>query len=337
MPESHAARDAPEDPLAALRGEIDALDDALHDLVMRRAAVVARLAASRVKGTAVSPLRPGREAAILRRLLARHSGPLPPAVLVRLWREILGSSSALQGGFAVAVPAGNAALAEAARTHFGPLAALGREPDAAAALAAVAAGRAQAAVLPVPAAAGGGAWWAALEDPRPRVVARLPFFAAGPAPEALLVSSDGPDPSGDDRSLLRLRFAVGGAGAGLRAGTSDAGPPPAAIPADAVLPAGRRPVADPPAVAPGGAADRSNAPAHAALLEALGAAGLPVHVLLERRGPNGARQVLAEIDGAVAPGDLRLPALRSILPALAETRPLGSYATPVRPTAAGGE
>ena len=40
--------DDAEDALAALRGEIDALDDALHDLVMRRAEVVARLASTAV-------------------------------------------------------------------------------------------------------------------------------------------------------------------------------------------------------------------------------------------------------------------------------------------------
>src|SRR4051812_36587391 len=76
-------------PLAAARAEIDALDDALHDLVMRRAEVVARLAASRAKAGSPSPLRPGREAMILRRLLGRHHGALPANALVGLWRELL--------------------------------------------------------------------------------------------------------------------------------------------------------------------------------------------------------------------------------------------------------
>ena len=34
------------------------------------------------------PFRPGREAEIVRRLLARHHGPLPRRVLPRLWREL---------------------------------------------------------------------------------------------------------------------------------------------------------------------------------------------------------------------------------------------------------
>jgi chorismate mutase-like protein len=203
---------ATEDALSALRGEIDALDDALHDLVMRRAEVVARLAASRVKADAAAPLRPGREAAILRRLLARHSGPLPPDALVRLWREILFASNAMQGGFAVAVPEGDAALAEAARTHFGVTVALHRPPGAEAALAALAEDEAQAAVLPLPAPEGDGAWWTGLDSPAFQVAARLPFYAAGPAaPRAVLVLRGEPDPSGDDRTLLRLALPASGA------------------------------------------------------------------------------------------------------------------------------
>ena len=122
---SPATAPGPETSLAALRAEIDAIDDALHDLVMRRAAVVARLAASRVKGDDASSLRPGREAAILRRLLARHSGPLPAIAVARLWREILSSSNAMQGGFSVALPAGDAQLHEAARSRFGAAGAFG--------------------------------------------------------------------------------------------------------------------------------------------------------------------------------------------------------------------
>ena len=55
----------PEAELAALRAELDGIDDGLHDLLMRRAAVVERVGALRGK----VPLRAGREAAILRRLV----------------------------------------------------------------------------------------------------------------------------------------------------------------------------------------------------------------------------------------------------------------------------
>jgi chorismate mutase/prephenate dehydratase len=196
--------------LAALRGEIDRLDDQLHDLVMRRAEVVASLAASRVKGGA-SPLRPGREAMILRRLLRRHHGDLPPGAMVRLWREILASSSAMQGGFSVAVYARDPNQPRLAREHFGSLTPVRSMPTAARALAAVGSGEAQVAVLPLPEEGEplDQAWWMGLDAPRLQVMARLPFWAAlaEKLPEAFAVAPGAADPSGADRSLLRLELA----------------------------------------------------------------------------------------------------------------------------------
>lgn len=199
------------EPLAALRDEIDALDDTLHDLLMRRAAVVARLAASGAKigkAGAPSPLRPGREAMILRRLLARHAGPLPIPALLRLWREIFAISTAMQDSFAVAVCSRGADQARLARQQFGSLTPMRSHPTPSRALAAVASGEAQVAVLPLPEEGepAFGGWWTGLDSPRLQVVARLPFWSRGAGPEALAVALGGPDPSGADRTLLRLEL-----------------------------------------------------------------------------------------------------------------------------------
>ena len=207
--------------LAAVRAALDAVDDALHGLVKRRAAIVAALAASRAKSG--PPLRAGREAAILRRLLANHSGPLPAAFLVRIWREILASSLAQQGGFTLSVQ-GDAAEA-AARLQFGPLTPLRRHESAARALADVTAGEAAAAILP---AAGSeapddGAWWTVLDPPRMFVVARLPILAEPGAAPADVVTTVAPDPSGADRSLVRAEVPPGVSRAAIAAGFTSAG------------------------------------------------------------------------------------------------------------------
>ena len=104
---------------AALRAELDRIDDALHDLLMQRARVVEQVAKSGKR----SAYRPGREASIVRRLLRRHTGALPPQTLVRIWRELLAGTTAMQGPFAVAVcePDGGAGFTQAAREHFGAL------------------------------------------------------------------------------------------------------------------------------------------------------------------------------------------------------------------------
>src|ERR1700750_2427415 len=85
--------------LAALRSELDRIDDSLHELLMQRARVVEQVAKSGKR----SAYRPGREASIIRRLLSRHSGSLPAQTLVRLWRELLAGTTGMQGAFTVAV------------------------------------------------------------------------------------------------------------------------------------------------------------------------------------------------------------------------------------------
>ncbi|HEY8613274.1 MAG TPA: chorismate mutase, partial [Roseomonas sp.] len=133
--------------LAAARAEFDAIDDTLHDLLMRRAALSAQLSAQGMKAGGAS-FRPGREAMILRRLFARHSGPMPRATVARLWREVIASSLRLQSAFSVATMAGAEALA---RGHFGLDTPLRTHATPSRVLASLSAGAASVAILPSPA------------------------------------------------------------------------------------------------------------------------------------------------------------------------------------------
>lgn len=223
--------------LASLRAELDRLDDTLHNTLMRRGEVVQQVAALRVKGPV--PLRPGREAAIIRRLLARHAGGLPAFGIVRIWRELLGATTAQQHPLVVSVceAGGDSACLALAREHFGALTPMRNLRTPIQAIDEVAAGLATVAVLPMAmhGEAPSDAWWTTLlrrDGPRMHVVARLPFWSPRPegAPmgQGLVVSAAAPDPSGQDRSLLGLELAsdVDGvqlgaamAAAGFRAGT----------------------------------------------------------------------------------------------------------------------
>jgi len=219
--------------LAALRAELDRVDDALHDTLMRRAELVAQVGALGAKGPV--PLRPGREAAIVRRLLARHRGGLAPAAIARIWRELLAGTTSQQRPMLITVcePASGPSLLALAREHFGALTPVSARTTPAQAISDVSSGAATAAVLPVPAEGEppASAWWTALmqrDDPRIHVVARLPFWAASrpegtPQGQALVVSAASPDPSGADRSLLGLELPLESSRARLAASLSGAG------------------------------------------------------------------------------------------------------------------
>lgn len=232
VPESEGSGSPPRS-LDALRAELDAIDDALLATLQRRAGVVAEVAALKNGGV---PLRPGREAAILRRLLGRTGGgPLPRQALVRIWREILAGSLAQQGYFTIAVcePGGGqkGAIGLLAREHFGALTPLRLHRSPSQAIGDLASGTAAVAVLPLPAEedAGGAVWWTSLlhqdgtspgradhggaaERGRIQVVARLPFWAArpegAPSAAALVVAAIAPDASGADRTLFGLEFSA---------------------------------------------------------------------------------------------------------------------------------
>jgi chorismate mutase / prephenate dehydratase len=198
--------------LADLRRRIDELDDALHDVLMARAAVVESVAKLKQR-EATPPLRPGREAQIIRRLLARHRGAFPKPILVRLWRELLAGTLAIQLDLQVAVyaPENAAGLWDLARDHYGSHTAMAGFRSTGEVLRALGDGRATVGVLPMPGQHDGEGWWRFLAggDALPlRVIARLPFGARGNARndggDAVVVGAIEPEESGADRSLYLI-------------------------------------------------------------------------------------------------------------------------------------
>ena len=237
-------RPSPKDPpLDALREEIDEIDDTIHDLLKRRVTLANRISkAKRDAGVAGALLRPAREAAILRRLMARHDGPFPFPVVVRIWSEIMSATLFAEGNFAVSVftveaPSEENRFNDLARAHFGAETLLLQAQTESGVLRAVRDGRASVGVLPVPADAMSGdvgvsaePWWltlAASDESRPMIVSRLPWLAGGRHPagatSALVVTMAPPAPSGDDVSYVavessdtisrdRIRTALAGTG-----------------------------------------------------------------------------------------------------------------------------
>ncbi|MGH6932507.1 MAG: chorismate mutase [Dongiaceae bacterium] len=276
-----------------LRRQIDEIDSKLHELLMRRSAVVAEIG-QRKGGNAGAGncfFRPGREATILRRLVARHQGSLAKATIVRMWRELLSATLRLQGPFTVAVYATDerSGFWDLSRDHFGsqtPATAFDRVGQV---LRAVTDGQATVGVLPLPQQDDSEAWWPLLlskEANQPRVIARLPFGGAGnargPVVEALVVGRLAQEETGKDRGL----FAVESAGEISRSG----------------------------------------------LRAALEAVDLPPVFIHPWRDPNDAAtwHHLVEVDGCVWAEDGRLRRLAETGPAeIRQIWPLGGYAVPL--------
>ncbi len=211
----------PDKQLAALRAEIDAIDSQLHDLLMRRTDLAVQVGEvkARVQPLGGTPadgskfIRPAREALILRRLVARHQGKLPKAVIVRMWREMISALLQVEGPFVVAVqaPKGETALWDLARDHYGSRVKITPVPGSGDVLNAVARGKATVGILPMPRLGERSPWWPQLlakGESVPHVMGRLPFGDIGnvrdPKAEAMVIGRAPNEPTGDDRSWIAL-------------------------------------------------------------------------------------------------------------------------------------
>ncbi|MEM9122431.1 MAG: chorismate mutase [Pseudomonadota bacterium] len=218
--------------LEALRHAIDDIDDGIHDLLMRRVDVVQEIGRLKRDDRDAGPLvpslawRPDREARIMRRLFARHQGPLSFAVVARLWRELVAATTRLQGPLTLALPQTpdrslQLRLYDLSRFHYGsetPIEMLG-SPEAV--IEAVETRAGVIGILPALPAADFDAWWPALgrvgetrapERPfgRAKAIAALPCLASqGAWPEAYTIGCLTPHPTGEDEALVMLRPPAG--------------------------------------------------------------------------------------------------------------------------------
>ena len=107
--------------LTELRREIDRIDEAMHGLLMERGEIIDRLIATKKTQESGSAFRPAREAEMMRRLVDRHKGILPLDTVESIWRVIISTFTYVQAPFSVHadLSAGDAAMRDSARFHFG--------------------------------------------------------------------------------------------------------------------------------------------------------------------------------------------------------------------------
>ncbi|MGZ6014499.1 MAG: chorismate mutase, partial [Phenylobacterium sp.] len=180
----------------------DAIDADLLRLVVERASLAKDVAAAKAAAgdSGKFGLRPAREAMLLRRLLAGPRNGAKPALIVRIWRELIGDSLATQGPFHIAVWGGKdpGRSVEVARLRFGVAPSLRQvaKPEDAIAEARSLGGVGVCALTP------DSAWWGRLlAVPKLRVFAALPCLAAWGPLAALAVAEVEVEPTGADNTF----------------------------------------------------------------------------------------------------------------------------------------
>jgi len=186
-----------------VRKDIDRVDNALLSLIAERLEL-ANYVKSAKRGGAI--WRPSREESHVRDLVkaTQHSSP---ALVSRIWAELMSASLSIQGPLKVHVGLKtdqNERAITLVRERFGASLPITQHPSETAALAAAYGDENAVAIVSAPAQ--GVRWWTALTKSGAmselKIMARLPRHDASDWPEAVAVAVGALAPSGDDMTLI---------------------------------------------------------------------------------------------------------------------------------------
>jgi chorismate mutase len=193
---------APQESLADIRREIDRIDDDILQLIAARLDIVDRDRAHKLKtaGAAASPIRPGREALILRRLIGRDQ--VPADLCFRIWRALISAATLKQAPIRIHGSAAFFASGSAQtllREYFGA-SAFADHPGEAVAFEALAQNPGDLAAVAID-----GPWaraWLEGHAGSAQVIGVLPFLATSAIPRLLIFGHAEPEPTGADETLV---------------------------------------------------------------------------------------------------------------------------------------
>ncbi len=190
--------------LTELRDAIDVLDGEILQALEQRMRLSDKVIAA--KG-GVSAFRPGREAQLVRQLVAHGcSQGLSPTVILGIWRQIMAASLGRQNGQqACAVHPG---AMSAAVWHMGSMLDVRSDNQLGGLVAMLADGTCRYALVP---ALGSQAALAETLAGHPGIyiIARTPLYDIPSIPPAFILGDHLPDPSGDDISVLLITTDTG--------------------------------------------------------------------------------------------------------------------------------
>jgi chorismate mutase / prephenate dehydratase len=189
--------------LQSLRNQIDAIDVRILELLKKRSGIVKQVA--HVKGKLPVYIRPGREAKMLRVLLRAAGKDIPPGLVHRLWREMIGAFTLQEGKLNVAV---DESVWDITRDHFGGITPMNSFSSSRAVMQALLKKKAGVAALPY----AEQGWWRALlaKKDAPKIFYRFPFDGvAGNACKScdgVAVGLVEPEKTGQDVTVLGVEW-----------------------------------------------------------------------------------------------------------------------------------
>jgi len=169
--------------LLNLRDEIDDIDNAIQDLLNKRADVVDKVRVIKEEHESLIKIRPAREAEILYRLMKRQNGRFPKQEMARIWRELIVATIKFEGPFSLAIfyTDKEREFWDLARDQYGCFTPTIRYSSARRVVEAVQNGEATVGLVPVPRHDDNENWWRFIVSTRvgvPKIAARLPFIGA---------------------------------------------------------------------------------------------------------------------------------------------------------------
>lgn len=198
--------------LEKYRKEIDGIDDEILSLLLRRLDIVRKVGALKARrNNGRSIISPGREAMMVRRLIAGLGDKVSRAAVAQVWRIIIASAVNIEEATNISVLAthGDRECFWLSREYFGSFTPMTQHPTMIEVVQDVVDEKASVGVVPVTDNTSPHPWWARVvsEENRPRVFATIPFIRISPSKKVPFVALGFVDPeeTGDDESLWVIR------------------------------------------------------------------------------------------------------------------------------------
>lgn len=201
--------------LMDFRRQIDTIDDQLIALLSKRIGIVKQVGKmKRSVNPNHCPLRPGREADMVRDIARKFEGTgFSPAAAAAIWRLLIGASTAEENDLTISVyaPDGDNTLYWAAREYFGPFLHIICQPHINRVIGDVADKKAAVGLVPELNGSDDSHWWSSLLGSignTPVIFAHVPFVhydvPGRKTPSALAIGHIQPEETDEDRSVIVL-------------------------------------------------------------------------------------------------------------------------------------